>query len=105
MHALRQAGYTREARRAALDSGCSVEFKGYAYRTLAEGMDPHVRMGSRGGEASGVRRLFETKEVGGQFAVLPEGFQVLHPRSWCIRATYVIVLFAPVCCCCHRRCC
>ncbi len=83
MHALRQAGYSREARRAALDCGCSVEFKGYAYRTLAEGQDPHVRMGRRGEEASAVRRLFETQDVGGQFAVLPEGFEVLRPRLYC----------------------
>ena len=74
---LRTAGYSLEARRNALCVQCSVEFKGYAYRALADGSEPHVMAAGACGSESTARRLFGgplQQETG--FKKLPDGFEV-----------------------------
>ena len=74
MYSLRNAGFSVHARRHALSVCCCVEFKGYAYRTLAEGGEPHVM--AEGDSA--VRRLFvESKSHETECRHMPEGFEVL----------------------------
>ncbi len=81
MYSLRNAGFSIDARRHVLSVCWSVEFKGYAYRTLAEGREPHVMAE----DDSTVKRLFvEAKSQETECRQMPEGFEVLRVSGVCV---------------------
>ncbi len=72
---LGKAGFSKEARRAAMAETFGVEFKGYAYRALTFGRDPATVVD--GGGRRSVRWMLEEEEEGqAEFKLLPEGFEV-----------------------------
>ena len=75
MFDLGRAGFSKEARRAVLGEAFSVEFKGYAYRTLTFGRDPSTVVDE--GCRRSVRWMLEEEDAGqAEFKLLPEGFEV-----------------------------